>query len=162
MKDIPSQVSVLGELLVQRNLFLSTAESCTGGLISHLLTNQPGSSEWYLGGVLAYSNLLKTKVLGVDKDLLSKHGAVSGECVLSMVRGISGLTGSQVCISVSGIAGPGGGTAEKPVGTVYIAWGFAGDLWWEKKVFQGERLEVKFQTAQRAIEVLLEYLMQLR
>jgi len=161
MTDISTRVHELADLLLQRNFFLSTAESCTGGLIGHLLTNEPGSSAWYLGGVLAYSNSLKTKILGVDGDLLVKHGAVSSECVLSMVKGVSGLTGSQVCIAVSGIAGPDGGTPDKPVGTVYIAWGGAGDFWWEKNIFSGDRLKIKFLTAQRSIEVLAKYLLKI-
>ena len=159
MTDISNRVHELAGLLIERNFFLSTAESCTGGLIGHLLTNQPGSSVWYMGGAVAYSNSLKTGILGVDEDLLVKHGAVSSECVLSMVKGVSDLTGSQVCIAVSGIAGPDGGTPDKPVGTVYIAWGGSGDFWWEKNIFSGGRHEVKFQSAERAIEALVQYLL---
>ncbi len=158
MKDISTQVHELAGLLLQRNFSLSTAESCTGGLIGHLLTNEPGSSEWYAGGVVAYSNSLKKKVLSVSDELLIKHGAVSSECVLSMVKGLTGLTGAETGIAVSGIAGPGGGTMEKPVGTVYIAWGVSKEFRWEKNFFSGDRLEIKFKTAKRAIEGLLFFL----
>ncbi len=155
MNDISTQVHELAGLLLQRNFSLSTAESCTGGLIGHLLTNEAGSSGWYAGGVVAYSNSLKKKVLNVSDELLINHGAVSSECVLSMVKGLTDLTGAETGIAVSGIAGPGGGTPDKPVGTVFIAWSVQNKSWWEKHLFQGNRLEIKSQTAKRAIEVLL-------
>ncbi len=161
MTDISTRVQELAGLLLQKKFFLSTAESCTGGLIGHLLTNQPGSSAWYMGGAVAYSNSLKIKILGVNQELLYQYGAVSSECVLGMARGVSDLTGSQVSVAVSGIAGPDGGTPDKPVGTVYIAWGGSGDFRWEKNIFSGDRHEVKFQSAERAIETLVRYLLKM-
>ncbi len=156
MTDISHQISVLARLLKQRNFFLSTVESCTGGLIGHLLTNEPGSSDWYLGGVVAYSNTLKTRILGVEEEIINKHGAVSSQCVLSLAQGVLKLTGSQVSVAVSGIAGPGGGTVEKPVGTVYIGWCALGDTWWEKNVFFGDRLKIKSQSVKKALQGLIE------
>jgi nicotinamide-nucleotide amidase len=158
MKNISIRIKELAALLLQRNFFLSTAESCTGGLIGHLLTNEPGSSAWYKGGIVAYSNSLKTEILAVNRDLLNEHGAVSSQCVLSMARGLSALTGSQVSVAVSGIAGPGGGTLEKPVGTVYIAWSILDEFIWEKNIFQGNRREIKILTAERAINKLPDHL----
>jgi nicotinamide-nucleotide amidase len=158
MKAVSIQVKMLAALLLQRNFSLGTAESCTGGLIGHLLTNEAGSSAWYQGGIVAYSNDLKIKVLGVDNGLLDKHGAVSSECVLSMAKGVQNLTGSQVGLAVSGIAGPGGGTLEKPVGTVYIGWSVLNEAWWEKNLFQGTRTEIKVLTAKRALERLWDNL----
>lgn len=162
MISISTQVKKLAALLLQSNLLLGTAESCTGGLIGHLLTNEPGSSAWYQGGIIAYSNALKTDILGVEKDLLNKHGAVSSQCVLSMALGVSKLTASQVGLAVSGIAGPGGGTLEKPVGTVYIGWCVSGEAWWEKNFFYGTRMEIKVLTAGRAIDGLNNFLLDMR
>ncbi|MDD2774211.1 MAG: CinA family nicotinamide mononucleotide deamidase-related protein [Elusimicrobiales bacterium] len=113
--------SALGGALKKRGWTLATAESCTGGLISHLITNVPGSSEYFLGGTAAYSNAAKMKILGVKKTTLKKHGAVSAECALEMARGAKKLFGADCAVSTTGIAGPGGGTPQKPVGLVYIA-----------------------------------------
>ena len=112
--------NVVGKMLIQRNLTLSTAESCTGGLLGHRLTNAPGSSKYYLGGVNSYSNDMKIDVINVDKEILNKHGAVSKEVSIEMSKGIRDLLKSDIAISITGIAGPGGGTKEKPVGLVYI------------------------------------------
>lgn len=112
---------VLGELLKSRNATLSTAESCTGGYIAHLITSIPGSSAYFLGGMVSYSNELKMDGLGVDAQLIEKHGAVSQEVVEAMAAGSIKLTNSDYSIACSGIAGPDGGTDEKPVGTVWVA-----------------------------------------
>ena len=156
--DIVREIRILARALEQQKLVLTTAESCTGGLISHLLTNEPGSSGWYWGGVVAYTNALKVSLLKVDPDILRSHGAVSSQCVTAMALGAAGLTEAQVSLAVSGIAGPGGGTGEKPVGTVYLAWHFAGRTWWEKNLFKGNRKEVKMQAAARAIQELAQVL----
>lgn len=110
----------LGRLLSSHGKTLSTAESCTGGTISQLLTSIPGSSEYFLGGVTSYANSVKTGVLGVPAEIIEKHGAVSSECVAAMAEGVRKLTGSDYSVATSGIAGPGGGTPEKPVGTVWV------------------------------------------
>jgi len=113
----------LGALLKGRGLRLATAESCTGGLIAHLVTQVPGSSDYFLGSAVVYSNELKVKVLGVPEDMLARHGAVSREVACAMHKGVLELTGADVGIATTGIAGPAGGTADKPVGTVWIAAG---------------------------------------
>lgn len=113
-------VGHLARILVERKETLATAESCTGGLIGKLLTDQPGSSEYYLGGVVVYSNEIKQKLLGVPGDTLSRHGAVSAETAEAMAAGVRDRLNSTYAISVTGIAGPGGGTDLKPVGLVYL------------------------------------------
>ena len=113
--------SCIGRMLKQAGKTVSAAESCTGGLISSLFTSVPGSSEYYLGSVTSYANEVKTGVLGVPEEIISRHGAVSMECVKAMAEGVRRLTGSDFSVATSGIAGPGGGSDEKPVGLVWIA-----------------------------------------
>ena len=108
------------ELLKERELVLATAESCTGGLVAKRITDVPGSSSAFAGGVVTYSNEMKMKLLGVKEETLDSHGAVSHETAYEMARGLSDLTGADVCVSVTGIAGPDGGSDEKPVGLVYV------------------------------------------
>ena len=115
--DLPT---VIGQLLRQKGLTMSAAESCTGGTISQLMTSVPGCSEYYLGSVTSYANSVKEKVLGVPQDIIARYGAVSSECVAKMAEGVRKLTGSDVSVATSGIAGPGGGTPDKPVGLVWI------------------------------------------
>ena len=110
----------VGRILTKAGLTLSTAESCTGGTISQLITSVPGSSEYFLGGVTSYANSVKTGVLGVPEGIIETYGAVSSECVAAMAEGVRRLTSSDYSVATSGIAGPGGGTAEKPVGLVWI------------------------------------------
>ena len=110
----------VGRLLSSHGKTLSTAESCTGGTISQLITSIPGSSEYFLGGVTSYANSVKTGVLGVPAEIIEMHGAVSSECVAAMAEGVRRLTGSDYSVATSGIAGPGGGTPDKPVGTVWV------------------------------------------
>ena len=111
----------LVSLLQKRGLSIATAESCTGGSVAAAITSVPGCSSIMLGGVVAYHNDVKTKVLGVDKETLERYGAVSEQVVMQMVQGVSVLIGADCAVATSGIAGPGGGTPEKPVGTVWIA-----------------------------------------
>ena len=110
----------VGRILNAHSKTLSTAESCTGGTISQLITSVPGSSAYFLGGVTSYANSVKTQVLGVPEEIIRRHGAVSAECVEKMAEGVRKLTGSDFAVATSGIAGPGGGSAEKPVGLVWI------------------------------------------
>ncbi len=117
---LPFEASV-GGALAAAGWTLATAESCTGGLIGHLVTNVPGSSNYYRMGVVAYSNEAKVRVLGVPEDLIARHGAVSEPVVRAMAEGVRSLGGADVAVSVSGVAGPGGGTPQKPVGTVWMA-----------------------------------------
>jgi PncC family amidohydrolase len=112
---------VVGELLKSKNAMVSVAESCTGGMISHEITSVPGSSEWFKGSVVAYSNEIKENILQVDAQSLIKHGAVSEQVVRQMVEGVRKLMGTEYGIATSGIAGPTGGTPDKPVGMVWIA-----------------------------------------
>ncbi|WP_446008088.1 CinA family nicotinamide mononucleotide deamidase-related protein [Candidatus Electrothrix sp.] len=152
--DRETLAEVVGNLLREKRLMLSTAESCTGGLISSQLTMVPGSSEWFAGGAVAYSNHLKEVLLNVDRDLLRNYGAVSGQVARAMAARLAARVGTKVALSVTGIAGPGGGTAEKPVGTVYIG------LFYKEKVrdvlhhFSGSRKEIQALTAQTALDMV--------
>lgn len=112
--------NVIGRILASEGLTASAAESCTGGMISHLFTSVPGSSSYFLGSVTSYANSVKENVLGVPSEIIKKHGAVSSECAAAMAEGVRKLTGSDFSVSTTGIAGPGGGSEEKPVGLVWI------------------------------------------
>ena len=118
----------IGELLKAKNLSLSTAESCTGGGIAALITSVPGSSEYCNGGIVAYSNEIKKDLLHVSAETLAKYGAVSRETVIEMVKGAMKTLKTDCAVATSGIAGPGGGTPEKPVGTVWIAAAYKNDI----------------------------------
>ncbi|MCL4468511.1 MAG: CinA family protein [Deltaproteobacteria bacterium] len=111
----------LGKKLISTNKTISTAESCTGGMIAKFITDIPGSSKYYKGGIVSYSNETKVKILGVDNKLLEKHGAVSKDVAIAMVKGVQKLMQTDFAVAVTGIAGPDGGTYKKPVGLVYIA-----------------------------------------
>lgn len=161
-KDLARKLSqALGRELALRKLALGTAESCSGGLIAHLLTNIPGSSSWFAGAVVAYANAAKIRVLGVPEVLIAEHGAVSKEVVLAMARGVQGLLGTHAALAVSGIAGPGGGSPEKPVGTVWIAWVLGDAACSERFLFSGTRLQIKRQTATVALEGMMRMLTRL-
>ncbi len=114
-------VKEIGAILRQNGQTLSVAESCTGGLVGMLLTSEPGSSKWFAGGVIAYTDRIKTDLLGVPSEMIQEFGAVSNEVVAAMAGGVRNLTGTDYSVSISGIAGPTGGTHEKPVGTVCMA-----------------------------------------
>ncbi len=111
----------VGLLLAKHRKTAATAESCTGGYVAHQLTSIPGSSAYFRGGVVSYDNSIKESILGVENKIISEHGAVSEETVRAMANGVKKLMKTDYAISISGIMGPGGGTAEKPVGTVWIA-----------------------------------------
>jgi PncC family amidohydrolase len=148
----------VGDLLRERGLRLAVAESCTGGLLSHRITNVPGSSTYYIGGVTAYAYEAKVRALGVHWETLEKYGAVSRETVLEMARGIRQAMAADIGISVSGIAGPGGGTPDKPVGTTWIGLSAPDRDQAYHNVWPGDRLAIKEQSAQAALQVLLDYL----
>jgi PncC family amidohydrolase len=155
--DEPLEVTA-GKLLRQRGLRLAVAESCTGGLVGHRITNVPGSSTYYLGSVIAYAYEAKVRLLGVQWETLEKHGAVSQETVLEMASGVRSTLAADIGLSVSGIAGPGGGTPAKPVGLVWIGLSAAGvDEAWSFQ-WQGDRLAVKEQSAQMALQLLIDFL----
>lgn len=142
------------DLLEKKKLTLATAESCTGGLISGALTAVPGSSKVFLGGAATYSNELKMLFLGVEKETLIRYGAVSRECAKEMADGICARTGADAGISVTGIAGPGGGTPEKPVGLVYIGASLSGRTIVKECRFHGGRGEIRSQAVSFALDLL--------
>jgi nicotinamide-nucleotide amidase len=143
--------------LIRRQARVTTAESCTGGWIAKTLTDLPGSSAWFEFGFVSYGNHAKQAMLGVPEALLSEHGAVSQATVEAMVRGALAAAGADYAIAVSGIAGPEGGTADKPVGTVWIGWGGpAGDPVSECFLFEGDRDMVRRQTVSAALKGLTE------
>lgn len=145
----------IGETLQQRQWTIATAESCTGGLVGHLLTEIAGSSAYYLGGVIAYSNAVKQSHLGVPAALLETEGAVSEATACAMAQGIRERLSTMVGVSTTGIAGPGGGTATKPVGLVYMCVATPETMLCRRYVFNGDRQENKQQTALRAFELIL-------
>jgi PncC family amidohydrolase len=157
MNDQPLEEKI-GELLRRRGLRLAVAESCTGGLIGHRITNVPGASTYYMGSVTAYAYEAKVRLLGVRWETLETYGAVSQETVLEMARGVRNALAADIGVSVSGIAGPGGGTPEKPVGTTWIGLSAAGvdEAWCH--VWKGDRLAVKSKSAEAALRILYDYL----
>ena len=150
--------SETGDLVRERGLRLALAESCTGGLIGHRMTNVPGSSEYFAGSVVAYSYEAKAKILGVSWDVLNSVGAVSSETVIEMARGAKELMDADIAVSISGIAGPGGGTDEKPVGTVWVGLVTNDGHWSQEFHFDGDREQNKASSADAALQVLLDYL----
>jgi len=148
----------LGELLRSRGLTLATAESCTGGLIADRITNVPGSSAYFLGGVVAYAYEAKVALLGVSWETLKAHGAVSQETVLEMARGARRALGADLAVSVSGIAGPGGGLPDKPVGTTWIGLATPQGEWTRKFIWQSDRRGNKHLSAEAALQMLVDYL----
>jgi len=154
-----SMEAVVGQLLGQRGLSLAVAESCTGGLIGHRLTNVPGSSAYVKGGVIAYSNDVKEKQLGVRAETLRQHGAVSEETAIEMAEGVRQLTGSDIGLAVTGIAGPDGGTADKPVGTVCFALSAADAAYKRRYQLWGNREWVKVLSSQVALDWVRRHLL---
>jgi PncC family amidohydrolase len=149
---------LVGHLLLKGKLTLATAESCTGGLIGHRLTEVPGSSEYFLGGIIAYSNVIKERLLGVKPETLERHGAVSAETAGEMARGARRVLGADVAVSVTGIAGPGGGTIDKPNGLTYIALATATYERVECFVWDKDRTGNKWASSQAALQMLHDYL----
>lgn len=148
----------IGDLLRSRRLKLATAESCTGGLIGDRLTNVPGSSDYYLGGVVAYAYEAKVALLGVSWDTLQTYGAVSREVVIEMARGVREALNADIAVSVSGIAGPTGGLPDKPVGTTWIGFSTADGEWARVFCFDGDRETNKASAADAALQFVLDYL----
>lgn len=158
-EDGEQLAQVVGRLLVERGFSLATAESCTGGLIGKLITDVPGSSRYFQGGVVAYSNESKSKLLGVPSQILSQYGAVSRQTAAAMAIGVKRLFGSSVAVSVTGLAGPDGGTASKPVGLVFIAVISDRSLSVGRFIFNGNREQVRRKTAITALNLLRMALM---
>ena len=149
---------ILGRLLTEKKQTLAIAESCSGGLITHRLTNVPGSSAYIIASVIAYAYEAKVAALGVSWDTLNKFGAVSAETVTEMARGAREKFSATIGLAITGIAGPGGGTPDKPVGLVYIALADVHDVIVERHVWSGDRLQNKEQSAQAVLELLYRYL----
>ena len=147
-----------GTLLRGKGLTLAVAESCTGGLVSSLITDVPGSSDYFRGGVVAYSNEVKESVLGVPRDILESVGAVSPECARAMAEGVRNLLGADIGLATTGIAGPGGATPTKPVGLVYIALAHPGGTLVREFRFVGARRGNKHSAAHEALQLLLDFL----
>jgi nicotinamide-nucleotide amidase len=150
---------LVGELLRGQGKYLATAESCSGGLIAHKITTVPGSSDYFAGGVVAYSNDLKEKLLGVDPSLIVAHGAVSTEVARAMAEGVRHETGADIGVSVTGIAGPTGGTQEKPVGTVFIGLATATETEVIHCRFSGNRWQVQELTAVKSLDIIRRLLL---
>lgn len=151
-----SEAEKLLKLLKKHAWSLATAESCTGGMAASAIVDVPGASEVYKGGVVAYANESKVRALGVREDLIADYGAVSAECAKAMAQGARSRFAADCAFSTTGIAGPDGGTPDKPVGTVWIAAATPVDFRMEKKQFQGSRQEVRRMAVERAISLLIE------
>lgn len=149
---------LVGRLLKRQNLTLAVAESCTGGLIGHRITNVPGSSAYYQGSITAYASEVKERVLHVRGSTLQTWGAVSEETALEMAQGVREAFRADIGLAITGIAGPGGGTSEKPVGLVYVALVAPGAAWVERHIWEGDRWENKADSAESALELLRLYL----
>jgi len=154
----PAPEEMIGQLLIAQRLTLALAESCTGGLLGHRITNVAGSSEYFAGGVVAYINEVKERLLGVSHATLVAYGAVSEQTALEMARGARRLLATDVALAVTGIAGPGGGTPEKPVGLVYVALSASDLERCERHVWSHDRAGNKAASAEAALSMLLEYL----
>ena len=150
--------TALAERLLRIQWMLATAESCTGGMIAAHCTDLPGSSAWFERGFVTYSNEAKTELLGVPPDLILMDGAVSESVARAMALGACYRSNAIVSVAVTGIAGPAGGSADKPVGTVWLAWCVDGIAQAEKRLFSGDRTQIRRATVQAAIEGLLSRL----
>ena len=148
----------VGRLLRSKGLTVSVAESCTGGRLGNMLTDVPGSSDYFLGGVISYSNDAKLSLLGVNSKTLKVKGAVSEEVAIQMAAGARTKLGADIGIGITGIAGPAGGTPAKPVGLVYVAVSSLVSSECSRNVFRGSRSSIKDQSARKALEMLGEFL----
>ena len=149
---------LLADLMLKNHCFLTTAESCTGGLIAAACTDLAGSSKWFDRGFVTYSNAAKTQMLGVDEALIEQFGAVSEQVAIAMAQGAVKHSAAQVSVAVTGVAGPSGGSVEKPVGTVWIGWCVNGQTTTKLCQFDGDRAMVRALTVQQALHGLIERL----
>ena len=155
MDPISQLAAELGHQLQTLNAQVTTAESCTGGGIAEAITRIAGSSAWFEAGFVTYSNQQKTRQLNVPPALFTQVGAVSREVVEAMVRGAQAQSSARFAVAVSGVAGPGGGSVDKPVGTVWLAWGVGSEVSAECRHFPGDRDDVRRQTVEAALEGLI-------
>ena len=158
MNRIAELTARLAELMQGRGLMLATAESCTGGMIAAACTDLAGSSAWFERGFVSYSNAAKTQLLGVPADCIASHGAVSELVARAMALGALTHSAAQVAVAVTGVAGPGGGSPDKPVGTVWIAWAMADQVRAERMQFSGDRAAVRQATVEHALRGLVTLL----
>jgi nicotinamide-nucleotide amidase len=154
--DTSALVELLAELLARKGWMMATAESCTGGLIAGACTDLSGSSVWFERGFVTYSNEAKTELLGVDAALIAAHGAVSEEVARAMAAGAVAHSKAQAAVAVTGVAGPTGGSVDKPVGTVWFGWSVQGQVRTERRRFDGDRAAVRAATVRYALQVLAE------
>ena len=156
--DIPTLTRQLAGLLLAKGQMMATAESCTGGMIAAACTDLAGSSAWFERGFVTYSNEAKTELLGVPAALIAEHGAVSEPVVRAMAEGALRHSRAQVAVAVTGVAGPGGGSADKPVGSVWLGWATAAGVVTQLCHFDGDRQQVRKATVQRALQGLNDML----
>jgi PncC family amidohydrolase len=154
----PRPEEIINRLAPKHNLTIGTAESCTGGLVAHRLTTVSGSSTYFMGGIVSYSNEVKERLLGVPRRILEEEGAVSEACALAMARGVLQAVGVQVGVSTTGVAGPTGATATKPVGLIYLALVAPGYERCERYIHSDDRSENINFGAETALRMLVEYL----
>jgi nicotinamide-nucleotide amidase len=157
LNNLENLSTELGALLQKKNMFFTSAESCTGGLLSQSIVSVPGSSGWFSCSFVTYSNISKHKILGVSKDSLKRFGAVSEEVVTEMVDGAVDESRADLGVAISGIAGPGGGSPDRPVGTVCIAWKLKDKQAVRSTfLFEGNRNEVRYATVVKSLEEAIE------
>ena len=154
-RAVPMLAAAVADLLVKENWFLTTAESCTGGMIAAACTDLAGSSAWFERGFVTYSNAAKTGMLGVDTALIEQHGAVSEPVARAMALGAIAHSKALVSVAVTGVAGPTGGSADKPVGTVWFGWSVGGLITSERMLFEGDRAAVRAATVRHALQRLV-------
>ena len=155
---LAADVAHLAGLLIDKKLLMATAESCTGGLIAGACTDLAGSSAWFERGFVTYSNDAKIELLGVDAALIGKHGAVSEAVARAMVEGAIAHSKAQLAVAVTGVAGPTGGSRDKPVGTVWLAWSVHGKTSTQRMLFEGDRAAVRAATVRHALAQLIRLL----
>lgn len=148
----------LAAILIDKSMMLATAESCTGGLIASACTDLAGSSAWFERGFVTYSNAAKTELLGVSAELIAQHGAVSEPVVRAMAEGAVAHSRAQVAVAVTGVAGPSGGSPDKPVGTVWLGWSVGAHITTECCLFDGDRAAIRQATVQHALAQLVSLL----
>ena len=156
--DIRALAARLGERALASRVMLATAESCTGGLVAGAITDIAGSSVWFERGFVTYSNRAKMEELGVDPDIIARHGAVSGETAKAMAQGARAVSGAQWAVAVTGIAGPAGGSPDKPVGTVWFAWAGPRGVEALHRRLEGDRAAVRTASVAIALQGLVDRL----
>ncbi|NDJ76541.1 MAG: nicotinamide-nucleotide amidohydrolase family protein [Chloroflexi bacterium] len=158
MNTTPLLEQYVGERLRVNGMTLALAESCTGGLVAKRLTDVPGSSNYLIGGMVAYDNTVKCQFLGVREETLTEHGAVSETVAQQMARGARVMFGTDLAVSITGIAGPGGGSADKPIGLTFVGLNALTGTWVRRFEFAGSRAEVRQAASDAALQIVLDYL----